>query len=71
MVLAKLSPPIMKGGIDVTYKQVEASREARLWLTQIVLPIVGMTMLVPEARKAVVAKVKQAKKNIETAFKKN
>lgn len=31
----------MKGGIDVTYKQVEASREVRLWLTQIVLPIVG------------------------------
>ena len=55
----------------MTYKQVEASREARLWLTQIVLPIVVVTMLVPEARKAVVAKVKQAKKNIETAFKKN
>ena len=61
----------MKGGIDVTYKQVEASREVRLWLTQIVLPIVWVTMLVPEARKAVVTKVKQAKKNIETAFKKN
>lgn len=61
----------MKGGIDVTYKQVEASREVRLWLTQIVLPIVGVTMLVPEARQAVVAKVKKAKKNIETAFKKN
>lgn len=61
----------MKGGIDVTYKQVEASREVRLWLTQIVLPIVGVTMLVPEARQAVVAKVKKAKKNIKTAFKKN
>ena len=61
----------MKGGIDVTYKQVEASREVRLWLTQIVLPIIGVTMLVPEARRAVVTKVKQAKKNIETAFKKN
>ena len=68
---AKFPPPIVKGGIDVTYKQVEASREVRLWLTQIVLPIVGVTMLVPEARQAVVAKVKQAKKNIETAFKKN
>lgn len=55
----------------MTYKQVEASREVRLWLTQIVLPIVGVTMLVPEARQAVVAKAKQAKKNIETAFKKN
>lgn len=61
----------MKGGIDVTYKQVETSREVRLWLTQIVLPVVGVTMLVPEARRAVVTKVKQAKKNIETTFKKN
>ena len=55
----------------MTYKQAEASREVRLWLTQIVLPIIGVTMLVPEARRAVVTKVKQAKKNIETAFKKN
>ena len=70
-IFAKLTAPLMKGGIDVTYKQVEASREVRLWLTQIVLPIVGVIMLVPDARQAVVAKVKQAKKNIETAFKKN
>ena len=55
----------------MTYKQIEASREARLWLTQVVVPIFGAIMLVPEARQAVVAKVKQAKKNIETAFKKN
>ena len=55
----------------MTYKQVETSREVRLWLTQIVLPVVGVIMLVPEARRAVVTKVKQAKKNIETAFKKN
>ena len=37
----------------MTYKQVETSREVRLWLTQIVLPIVGVAMLVPEARQAV------------------
>lgn len=52
----------------MTWKQIEASREARLWLGQIVLPVVGVVMMVPEAREAVVTKVKQAKKNIETAF---
>lgn len=54
----------------MTYKQIEASREARLWLTQIILPVVTVVMLVPESRKAVIAKVKNAKKAIETKFKK-
>lgn len=58
----------MEGGIDMTYKQIEASREARLWLAQIVLPIATVIMMVPEAREAVVDKVKAAKKNIETTF---
>lgn len=54
----------------MTNRQIESSREARLWLTQIVLPIVGVVMMVPEARQAVVDKVKQAKKNIENKFEK-
>lgn len=52
----------------MTYKQIEASREARLWLVQIVLPIATVIMMVPEAREAVMDKVKAAKKNIETKF---
>ena len=52
----------------MTYKQIEASREARLWLVQIVLPVVTVIMMVPEAREAVVGKVKSAKKNIENKF---
>lgn len=52
----------------MTNKQIDASREARLWLTQVVLPIAGVVMMVPEAREAVVARVKQAKKNIEDKF---
>ena len=58
----------MEGGIDMTYKQIEASREARLWLAQIVLPIATVIMMVPEAREAIVDKVRTAKKNIETTF---
>ena len=52
----------------MTYKQIEASREARLWLGQIILPLAGVVMMVPEARESVVKTVKQAKKNIETKF---
>ena len=60
----------MEGGIDMTQKQIDSSREARLWLSQIVLPIVGVVMMVPEARQAVIDKVKTAKRNIETIFSK-
>lgn len=54
----------------MTNRQIDASREARLWLTQVAIPIAGVVMMVPEAREAVVARVKQAKKNIEDKFKK-
>ena len=54
----------------MTYKQIEASREARLWIGQVILPIVTAVMLVPEAREAVVDKVKKVKKNIKNKFKK-
>ena len=60
----------MEGVINMTYKQIEASREARLWIGQVILPIVTAVMLVPEAREAVVDKVKTVKKNIENKFKK-
>lgn len=66
---ATLTAPIMEGGIEMTYKQIEASREARLWLTQIVLPITAVIMMVPETRGAVMTKTKEMKKAIETKFK--
>lgn len=54
----------------MTWKQVEASRETRLWLTQIVLPIATVVMMVPETRQAVIEKTKEVKKSIKTKFKK-
>lgn len=54
----------------MTRKQIEAGREARLWLSQIVLPIVGITMMVPEARKAVVDKFQKVKKSVKETFSK-
>lgn len=50
----------------MTYKQIEASREARLWLSQIVIPAVGIVMMVPESRKAVTDKFRGAKNYIKT-----
>ena len=48
----------------MTYKQIEASREARLWITQVIIPAIGVAMLIPEAREAVVAKAKEVKDKI-------
>lgn len=53
----------------MTYKQIEASREARLWLGQIIIPLatgVVALMTVPEAREAVAAKANQIKERIKT-----
>lgn len=57
--------------INMTYKQIEASREARLWLSQIIIPAMCITMMVPEAREVVVTKAKEVKRSIKTAFTKN
>lgn len=53
----------------MTYKQIEASRETRLWITQVVVPALGMitalAATVPEFRQAVVAKAKDVKDRIK------
>lgn len=35
------------------YKHIEAARELRLWLAQIVIPAVGIMILSPDARRNV------------------
>jgi hypothetical protein len=54
----------------MTYKQIEASRNARLWLTQIGLPVatLAVTTIIafPEARKAIANKAVQIKKAIKS-----
>lgn len=47
-------------------RQIEASRETRLWITQVLLPAVGIVMLIPEARNAVVTKVKDVANKIKS-----
>lgn len=58
----------------MTYKQIEASREARLWIGQIVIPAVTLavsTMAIPEVRQAVAEKAKSVKESIKSKIKKN
>lgn len=57
----------------MTYKQIEASREARLWISQIIVPVIGtaaMIMTVPEVRTTIVDKCKKMKESIVKKFKK-
>lgn len=53
----------------MTYKQIEASREARLWITQVIVPTLAMTATViatvPEIREAAVAKFENVKSRIK------
>ena len=58
----------------MTYKQIEASREARLWISQVIIPavaIVGTVLSVPEVRTAAVKKGKQVTESIKKKFKKH
>lgn len=57
----------------MTYKQIEAMREARLWIGQIVVPAImlaGSALTIPEVRQAVASRAKSWKQSIEYKFKK-
>ena len=52
----------------MTYKQIEAAREVRLWIGQIIVPAATLavtTLAIPEVRQAVAAKADQVKNKIE------
>lgn len=57
----------------MTYKQIEASREVRLWITQVIVPTLGMATamvtMVPEFRKAAVDKFNNVKSKIKYKLK--
>lgn len=58
----------------MTYRQIETSREVRLWITQIVVPAVATVGTVlymnPELRHKLADKANDIKRNIKTKFKK-
>lgn len=56
----------------MTYKQIEASREVRLWIGQIIVPgimLLGSALAIPEVRDAVATKARSLKQSIETKMK--
>ena len=55
-------------------KNIDAMREVRLWIGQIIVPAVTLaasTMAIPEVRKAVSTKALQWKESIEMKLKRN
>ena len=53
----------------MTYRQIEASREARLWITQVIAPTLVLTTAVvmanPKLKEAVTTKFNEVKANIQ------
>lgn len=53
----------------MTYKQIEASREVRLWITQVIVPAVATAIAVvstvPVVREAAVTKFEKFKNRIK------
>lgn len=55
----------------MTWKQLEASREARLWIGQVIVPaVVGVMAVSPEARQKVKTKYAQVKNTIRRKLEK-
>lgn len=55
----------------MTYKQIEASREARLWIGQIIIPAImfaGAMLAIPEVRQAVAEKANSVKWSVKKKF---
>ena len=53
----------------MNYRQVETSREIRLWITQVIIPMFGIAMMIPEAREAMVTKAKELKDKVKENLK--
>lgn len=56
----------------MTYKHIEASRNTRLWITQVMVPVATLAtstiIAVPEARKAISKGATQVKESIKKTF---
>lgn len=53
----------------MTYKQIEASRELRLWIGQVIVPAVSVTAVVlanPDVRNAAKEKLNSIKQKIQS-----
>lgn len=51
-------------------KTVDTMREIRLWTVQVIVPLFGITMAIPELRDPVIDKYKSVKEKVEQKLKK-
>jgi hypothetical protein len=49
----------------MTRKQIDAGRELRLWITQVIIPAAAVVMMFPEAREATVSKARELKEKFK------
>lgn len=57
----------------MTRRQIDSSRERRLWIGQVVIPtltLIVTAMSIPEVRETTKVKAKEIKRKIENRFKK-
>ena len=57
----------------MTRRQIDSSREKRLWLGQVIIPTLTLiitAMSIPEVRETTKVKAKEIKRKIENRFKK-
>ena len=57
----------------MTRRQIDASREERLWISQVIIPsltLVATAMAIPEVRETVKAKANEIRFKIESRMKK-
>lgn len=56
----------------MTFKQIETSREIRLWLTEIIIPtaaVVGLALTIPEVRESIGNGFRKTKMFVKSQFK--
>ena len=72
--IADFTKHLMKGGLSMKRRTIDTMREVRLWVGQIVVPVMifaATSMTVPEVRQVVATKASQWKRSIENKVKKN
>ena len=54
----------------MTRKQIDASREIRLWIIQVIMPAKALAMAIPERRHAMLDSFQSAKRSVKNLFQK-
>ena len=54
----------------MTRKQIDASREIRLWIIQVIMPATALAMAIPETRNAMIDSFHSAKRSVKNLFQK-